>query len=693
MKINKNSLNAWLSQLKNFDRGVKYVSFDVFDTLLRRRIAPPDQVKVPAAKAVVEILKVYGTERSLGECFETRKIVTRQLHKKAAAEGRDPECHIRRIIENWLRFYLPQAATEENINAVLSSEIDAEMLVCYPVVDLLSLIKELRKTGKTLLFTSDMYLGSAEITKILDHAGYSSLFDKGYVSADIGLTKRSGRLFTYILEKEGIFSNELVHIGDDYLSDVCVPQKLGINTYHFQDSASEKWAHRHRKLYRLSKKSFYWEGLRWVDMTPPGSHARTISSRDQGYALGYWLLGPFLFNFIYQVIQLIGKDNADLVLFPSREGFILKALYDRLSCELMPDRQIPSCYLFLSRQSVFLPSIRQFGERELNRGLSHNASLRQFLIKFNLIPDKFKNIASHCGFKTIDDPIDFRCDANKLKSFVEHPVFLDAIRHGSLNNRLLLHDYLGQFGFWRAGKVAFVDVGWDGTIQEALWLSFGSLSEWPMLKGYYIALLGRTAHPCLETAASKLHGIYFDHRKNRHSTVLSRFTDLFETVTRAPHGTTLGYRRCSDGAVIPVLDNKSGVTWRLEKKDNWKISSVQAGILDYADYASQQVSFQELPPESHSLFHLSQIDRLIRFPYENESRFLRMLSFVDGFEGSLVDVRHKAGPDSPSPTAEIYAGQRFRNPVVWREGLYAGMRIPGVNLLYNTYRALFKQEF
>ena len=693
MKVNKNSLKAWFSKLKNLDGGVKCVSFDVFDTLLRRRIAPPEQVKVPAAKTVVKILKVHGTERSIGECLEVRRTVTRRLREKAAAEGRDPECHIRSIIESWLRYYLPQAATEENISTVLSSEIDAEMLVCHPIVDMLSLIKELKKAGKILLFASDMYLGSAEITKILDHAGYGGLFENGYASADIGLTKRSGRLFNYILEKEGIFSNQLVHIGDDYFSDVCVPQKLGIRTYHFHDPASEKWAHRHRKLYRLSKKSLYWEGLRWVDMTPPGSNARTISSRDQGYAIGYWLLGPFLFNFIFQVIQRIGKDGANLVLFPSREGFILKALYDRLSCELMPDQQIPSCYLFLSRQSVFLPSIRQFGERELNRGLSHNASMRQFLIKFSLIPDNFKKIAHHCGFKSIDKPIEFHRDKDKLKSFTEHPVFLEAIRRGSENNRRLLHSYLGQFGIWRAEKVAFVDVGWDGTIQEALSLSFGSLSEWPLLNGYYIALLGRTAHPCFETAASKLHGIYYDHRRNGHSTVLSRFTDLFETVTRAPHGTTVGYRKCSDGAVVPVLDNKSGATWKLEKKDKWKISSIQAGMLDYTDYASRQVAFQNLPPASHSLYHLSQIDRLIRFPYENESRFLRRLSFVDGFEGSLVDFRYEAGSDSPSPEAGLYVGRRFRNPIVWPEGLYAGMRIPGVNFLYNTYRALFKQEF
>ena len=114
MKIHKYSLHTWLSHLKNLDGSVKCVSFDVFDTLLRRRIAPPDQVKVPAAKMVVETLKVHGTETSLGECLEVRRTVTRRLREKAAAEGRDPECHIRSIIESWLRYYLPQVATEEN---------------------------------------------------------------------------------------------------------------------------------------------------------------------------------------------------------------------------------------------------------------------------------------------------------------------------------------------------------------------------------------------------------------------------------------------------------------------------------------------------------------------------------------------------------------------------------------------------
>ena len=72
-------LQQILYKIEKLDSKLKCVSFDVFDTLIHRKIAPPDQVMVPAAKTVVELLKNHEIIESVSDCLTARKIVTEQL--------------------------------------------------------------------------------------------------------------------------------------------------------------------------------------------------------------------------------------------------------------------------------------------------------------------------------------------------------------------------------------------------------------------------------------------------------------------------------------------------------------------------------------------------------------------------------------------------------------------------------------
>ena len=73
-------------------------SFDVFDTLVRRRVAPPDLVQVPAARAVVGILAERGLAATVDGVLNVRAEVYAELRDAAALRGDDPEAHIRDIV-------------------------------------------------------------------------------------------------------------------------------------------------------------------------------------------------------------------------------------------------------------------------------------------------------------------------------------------------------------------------------------------------------------------------------------------------------------------------------------------------------------------------------------------------------------------------------------------------------------------
>ena len=137
--------------------------------------------------------------------------------------GKDPEVHIRQVIGEWLNYFLSENTSVDQFERVYKAEMNAENTVCFAVAGMYQLIRTLKAQGKRTIFISDMYLGSQEIAGLLANAGFDSLLEAGYVSSDIGLNKKSSRLYEYVIKKEQLRASELLHVGDNYYSDVQVP--------------------------------------------------------------------------------------------------------------------------------------------------------------------------------------------------------------------------------------------------------------------------------------------------------------------------------------------------------------------------------------------------------------------------------------------------------------------------------------
>jgi hypothetical protein len=82
----------------------------VFDTLLHRNISPPDQVWVPSAKILCEILNAYKIKRSVASCLRVRGLIVQELQRVLSKAGKDAECHIKNIIQVLLINHLVTAA-------------------------------------------------------------------------------------------------------------------------------------------------------------------------------------------------------------------------------------------------------------------------------------------------------------------------------------------------------------------------------------------------------------------------------------------------------------------------------------------------------------------------------------------------------------------------------------------------------
>lgn len=218
-------------------------SFDVFDTSLARIVARPKDIFFLVQSEILrsdlrlpgKFVKNFPIFR-LGAEFEARVL--------------------KRLNEITIEDIYSQMKKAHNIDndqlvSLIRIEKDVERRSAYPIEWTRSQIDTLRKQNSRIIFTSDIYLPVETIKNMLIDTGLYKEGDGLYISSDIGLTKRSGALFKYILEKENCEECQVIHCGDDLHSDVYVPARMGMRIYQITEDEVKKLL-RYHPMYLLT---------------------------------------------------------------------------------------------------------------------------------------------------------------------------------------------------------------------------------------------------------------------------------------------------------------------------------------------------------------------------------------------------------------------------------------------------------
>lgn len=112
-----------------------------------------------------------------------------------------------------------------------AAECAAEIACAVPNLPVLKAARALHAQGKRLYYISDMYLPKVQLDAMLAKCGYD-FFDGGFVSADYGVQKRSGKLFRLFLQKTQTQAKEVLFIGDNWRADVAGSALAGIRSWH-----------------------------------------------------------------------------------------------------------------------------------------------------------------------------------------------------------------------------------------------------------------------------------------------------------------------------------------------------------------------------------------------------------------------------------------------------------------------------
>jgi HAD superfamily hydrolase (TIGR01549 family) len=203
-----------------------HVSFDLFDTLLRRKYLKVNEVHDTVSTYALSLLG----RRHDSSPFDLTLLRYRMGDALKRFDGTGTQEPLVDTI--WDRI-LAKHVTDpvrraELVDRIVDFEMAIELRNLALVEGARDLLLRLRADGKVVTAISDMYFDLARMRTILDRLGILDLFDHVYVSADSRLTKQTGDLFCKVLDDLGLHSSQLLHIGDNHHSDIKMASQLGI---------------------------------------------------------------------------------------------------------------------------------------------------------------------------------------------------------------------------------------------------------------------------------------------------------------------------------------------------------------------------------------------------------------------------------------------------------------------------------
>ena len=486
----------------------KYISFDIFDTLLKRDVKEPTDVF-----------------RLVNELCQHRIEDFSTLRKEAEVHAREKKASGEVTLED---IYAEIPASSNLKELYQKEELDCELRISTPNRDLKGFYNYCVQHKKVVL-VSDMYLPRTEIVDLLkknEIIGYEKL----YLSCDLDKTKAAGDLFDYVCDDLGIAKNEILHIGNAFRADYLSPEKKGI--------ASIKVPTYYNRMQREYPDTMGADSFSY-DLLNAFINNHVPRSKDKYFRFGYEVFGPLLYGFVNFIYQDAKKENIKQIVFLSRDGFIMKKMYDLLGLD------IPAVYMEVSRRSLRVPSYhRNMSYEEMVSTLTvpNMTNIVELFDSFGLNADDYKQLIQDSGY-TYDEQIkrDRLIEDDKFKKLFE--LIREDIFDNADSERDAYLAYIRQFDFSK--PTALVDIGWGGSMQMYLTKALRSLGVEPHIKGYYVGLTLKSRENLGEIGLPAV-GYAFDCLNREDEELESSYIGLIESMFLEQNGSVKKYKFCAD---------------------------------------------------------------------------------------------------------------------------------------------------
>lgn len=400
------------------------ISFDIFDTALYRIVDNPK-----------DIFDLVGLQENIPD-FKKKRIKAESL----AREIKEKNTGSREV--NISEIY---AVLQDKLNVNLSQKVEEKIEIENIRTD--KYVKKIYDfaiaNGKTVIFTSDMYLAEPTIKQLLDKTGYQK-FENIYLSNKYQKNKGIGDLFSIV--KNDFPDKRIIHIGDNLIGDVQNPQKYGIASIHIP-AITYKYKENNLdgisgSLYRSIVESKLNNG---------------IDKFNLQYEHGYRVGGILCYGFCEYIDQIVKKNKIDKILFCARDCEIIHECYKKYF------NSVQSKYLQVSRYALINAAPEQNIDDVIHRFILPN-------IRNNSKKLPISTILQESGYEILVPELDkYDIEKYAFPCNIKESLIVDFL----YKNIKLIERYNSEQK--KAAKIYFkdilenseriliVDIGWSGT--------------------------------------------------------------------------------------------------------------------------------------------------------------------------------------------------------------------------------------
>lgn len=543
-----------LSELKQYD----VISFDVFDTLIMRKVLLPrdvffllDERNNTRWKDKELLMSRVEVVRDISDEFYDLKAVYDSLEKKLEI-------------------------TDVERDKLYKDELDIEELVCTPRKEMVDLVNTLSKK-KRIYIISDMYLSKGFICRLLKKHGL--ICDVPiWISSEEKMDKKRGEIWRRLIgENEG---KRIVHVGDNKESDYLSPRKYGISSIQIP-SASKLWEESTAKGYiskiSTSEESIFAGLICSRLFSNPfilnNSHGRVIINSYED--IGYVLIGGAVISFLDWLLKIAREQKIERIFFFARDGYWLVRYYEYMVSELNIENAPAAEYFPISRCVVMISSFPEDGSWGDLLTYPYVGKFSNFVR--NRMHIRLPQKDSHH-----EDIISLPQQEKEIEKWLEP--YKDRIQ------RKMMAEKNSYMCFLREKKIcekdAFVDLWYNGNNQFYL-----SKTLKMRLKGFYFAVNKNKSNICAEN--NDMYSCFQkDDDLSARNCNIKKMAQFYETVFTAPHGMILSVAK----------DGRCKYSAKMGNQKHWNSrNKIDKGVRDFIhDYL--QLKCKVINPLSFDLF-------------------------------------------------------------------------------------------
>lgn len=622
------------------------VSFDLFDTLLIRRIHDPDLVKLPVARYIAALAKQHGLNWSWQRVQALRDAVEQRQRQKTGQSFDDFEACYPVFMEETLGEIFQDSMSSELLNMVTDYELKMESSMLVPRQQFVAWLAELQELQKRIFIVSDIYLPARHLERLAEQAGLLQFAEAVISSADTFLAKASGKAFPLMQKRFDLPRQGWLHVGDNPISDGVRPVEFGLKALVLHD-ADEKW----RKAIVKRQTNYsdgrpFWRGRALQQLMMP-LEAENIK-RPKLYTEGYNFLAPLIGAFVQRIAERCRELGIKKVYFMSREGWTFDRVWDEIAPVLFPEGALPQThYLYVSRMALAGASCAQQGLTRDNADIvflpAGNRDFRDVCRIFGLqVEPLLSHLHNHqlSPETTLSSQHEGYVPLNRRRfnELLEDEAFQAEVKAQVQDCSEALQRYLTSVGFFEYEEVALVDIGWLGTIQRFFYQAIEHRADKPRCHGFLFCATRGIPFPA--TPDNYIEGFVYDrYRFDLAGSSVLYARDLFEEACRAPHPTLVGYRLKGDGFELEfrTTDDDTG---KAEIEQDKHFRDLQQAIVDGARRYAAASALLGYTLEDYKPWFNYLLTSKLAFAKTEEISNIRHKHHLDDFHGMQTPSRN-----------------------------------------------------